>query len=219
MFDEWIVALNSVGLEIDGARGDDTTLDADVVFACGLLTALRQQQGQQLRVVGAPLFAGETQPVYRSVIIASPDVQDARLSDATGLRLAVNEYDSWSGWHGLKEHLRNAAVPSLAVGEHVLTGGHANSIAAVLDGDADIASIDHSVWNARRNSDPSLDVLRVLEFSRDWPAPPISIRTTLPGATQQQLTDAIGALANVRPAQLSSYAFMLDEAEQYPTWP
>lgn len=219
LFDSWIDTLSSAGLAIDGATGDDTSLDADVVFACGLLTALRHQQGHRLRVIGAPIFDGETAPVYRSVIIASPNVDVDDLADASNLRLAINEYDSWSGWHGLKEHLRATEVPSTAIGAHVLTGGHVNSITAVLEDRADVASIDHSVWNARCEADPTLQDVRILARTRDWPAPPISIRSTLPEQIQQELVQTLVALDSVRPAHLSDYAFMLTEAEEYPTWP
>jgi len=72
MFDEWIVALNSVGLEIDGARGDDTTLDADVVFACGLrryslgkhnpCTARSSLRAPMYRTLASPTQQGYASP-------------------------------------------------------------------------------------------------------------------------------------------------------------
>ena len=94
-----------------------------------------------------------------------------------------------------------------------------NSIDAVAAGVADIAGIDHSVWNARLAADPQLRELRVLGTTRDWPAPPISIRSTMPDALRHELTNAIMKLARVKPADSSDYAFMLAEAKDHPTWP
>jgi len=111
------------------------------------------------------------------------------------------------------------SVDASAIGEHVLTGGHVNSIEAVLNGSADIASVDHSVWDARTGVDPRLEHLRVLATTDDWPAPPISIRTTLPDEVRTRLGDAIMSLPDVAPVHPSDYYFMLTEAEEHPTWP
>jgi len=218
LFDRWIEALSERGLDIEGAVGDDTALDADVIFACGLLTAMRTKQGQPLEVIAAPVFPGSSSAVYYSFIIANVAVGIDHL-DGHELRLAVNEYDSWSGWHGFKEHLRLNDITPSTIGEHVLTGGHVSSIEAVLDGRADVASIDRSVWDARQNVDPRLAELEVIGVTRDWPAPPISIRTTLPDDLRLRLTEAILALPHVEGAALSDYSFMLAEAEEHPTWP
>jgi len=93
LFEQWMVELRESGIDIDSTPGDDTALDADVVFACGLLTAVRQAEGQPVTIIAAPIFPGETKPVYRSVLIARADSGVAELAAGAGLRLAVNEYD------------------------------------------------------------------------------------------------------------------------------
>lgn len=218
-FDEWISSLRSSGFEIEGARGDDDTLDADLVFACGLLTVIRIDEGEERHIVGAPLFPGETQPTYRSVLIvgASSDIDE--LSEASGARLAVNEFGSWSGWHGAKAHFRSTGLPATCVGEHVITGGHALSIEAVLDGSADLASIDHTVWDDFRSTNSRADQLRVIGSTPDWPAPPLSIRASLSSEVRHELTQALLAMPDIVTADPSDYRFMLDEVQEYPTWP
>jgi len=219
LFDGWISTLRESGINIHGSVSNNASLDADVVFACGLLTATRIRDGQALSVVAAPLFANETSAVYRSVIVARQDKGINALEPGGMLRLAVNEYGSWSGWHGFKEYLRLGAVPSSAIGEIVESGGHASSIDAVLDDCADVASIDHSVWEARLLVDPRLKVLSVIATTRNWPAPPISVRSTLPMGLRNHLKQAITALPGIVTATQSDYAFMLAEVDEHPTWP
>lgn len=219
LFDGWIADLQRSGFDIDGAIGDDTALDADLVFACGLLTAARISEGQPRTIVAAPVFAGETEAVYHSVIVCRTDSGIESIAAGRGLRLAINEYGSWSGWHGLKQHLRSKSIPGAAIGPHVMTGGHVQSIDAVLDGRADVASIDHSVWDARSLVDSSLEVLRVIGTTNDWPAPPISLRSTLPVELHDQLADTIINLPGLRATTQSNYDFMINESQEYPTWP
>ncbi len=211
LFDEWLVLLRDLGFELEGSPGGDRPLDAALVFACGLLSIQSIYDGAQREIVARPVFDGETEAVYRSVIIGQKDHAIGSLDQASGLRLAVNEYGSWSGWHCLKHHVRRAGLPADVVGDHVMTGGHMLSINAVLDGEADIASIDSSVWNYRAALDPSCAQLEILDTTVDWPAPPISISTTLPNATRDELALAILSLDGIEPAAIADYADMLSE--------
>jgi len=74
LFDQWLDAVRRHGIEIEGEVGDGTNFDVDFVFACGLLTTVRIDQGRHVEVIAAPIFPGETKAVYRSVIISSADV-------------------------------------------------------------------------------------------------------------------------------------------------
>lgn len=91
-----------------------------------------------VRVLGTfvPAIADVEGPTYRSVLLA-------RTSDPgplPGLRAAVNSTASLSGWVSLVHAVHG---PGAAwEGEVVLTGSHADSMAAVRDGRADVASID-----------------------------------------------------------------------------
>lgn len=217
LFEKWITELRRDGLDVSVTVGDDTELDADIVFACGLLTVKRMSEGAKRRIVAAPIFEGETAAVYRSYIIARADAEVTSLYDGAALRLAVNEYDSWSGWHGLKEHLRTTGTSATAIGDHVVSGGHVASLAAVLDGRADIAAIDHSVFVARTLVDPRLSELVIIESTREWPSPPLSISTALPVEVQADLTAALTALPTVVATSAEHYRFMLAEVDDHPT--
>ncbi len=219
LFDDWLKALSAAGIELTGSVGDDETFDAALVFACGLLTAKCIAEGAAREIVARPIFAGETSGTYRSVIIVRADAGLDSLVGTSGLRLAVNEYGSWSGWHGLKRHLRQREVAADLFGEHVMSGGHMASIDAVLDGRADIAGIDHSVWAYRVEADPRCAELVVIEVTDDWPAPPISLSLDLPQATRDELALAVLSLDGVEPASIEDYAEMVAEVSEFPTEP
>lgn len=186
---------------------DAPLMSADVIFACGLLTADAIDKGADLSVIAAPTFAGRAGPTYSSVLIARRGATIDRLLE--GARVAVNEYDSWSGWNGLDEHRRLHNLEAAVLATRVLTGGHAESIAAVAKGRADVASIDITVWDDRTAEED--DRLVVIDMTRDWPAPPISIRTSLPKSVQRSIEDAILRRPEVQPATIDDYTFMLDQ--------
>ena len=180
----------------------------DVVWACGLLTAELVDSGLGLEVVAAPVFEGEAEPVYRSVIVTRAG-RGVSMIEALDGRLAVNEYGSWSGWHAYVQHLRSK---DLAVDRHptqVVTGSHRNSLLAVLEGVADVASVDSSVWLHLVGELPELAGLETLEETVDWPAPPLSIGAGLDELEHERLLEALGAVTWLRPAGIDAYDPML----------
>jgi len=179
----------------------DSRAGVDLLWACGLLTAELIADGAELEVVAAPVFPGETEPVYRSVVVARRAGQGTR-------RLAVNEYGSWSGYQGL---LRSHRLAPWLSGEIVISGSHLDSIAAVAAGNADAAAIDHSVWDWVVAHQPALVAdLMVLETSDDWPAPPFSVRRS---ASARDLVDDLLSYPpapnlEIVPATFDRYQFM-----------
>jgi ABC-type phosphate/phosphonate transport system substrate-binding protein len=89
-------------------------------------------------VVGAFTYAGVSDGAghYRSVLVTRADDTEWPLA---GRRVAVNGYDSLSGWISLR-----SAVPSL--GPVLVTGAHVDSVAAVADRRADLACVDGVTW-------------------------------------------------------------------------
>lgn len=184
-------------------------LGIDLLWACGLLTAELVAGGAALDVVAAPVFAGESGPVYRSLIVA-------RAGDGVGRRLAVNEFGSWSGYRALFHDATvrggNRWHPE-QMDEIVVTGGHVASVAAVVDGRADVAAIDHSIWNWLAETDPdTLDGLFVVDRTVDCPAPPISLGRGVRGHDRSRLVDALfdfDGPPSLVPASIDDYRFML----------
>lgn len=181
----------------------------DVLWACGLLTAELVADGAALDVVAAPVFASETAPVYRSVIVA-------RRGETTGRRLAVNEFGSWSGYrvlfHDAKIRGAKCWHPE-RMDEIVVTGAHVASASAVVDGRADVAAIDHSVWNWLVTTDPgAVEDLVVVDQTVDCPAPPISFGRTTQGRNRVGLIEALLGFEgppSLVPASIDDYRFML----------
>ncbi len=96
-----------------------------------------------VRVVGsfAHTVPGTVGATYRSVIVARDDVEPGTLA---GGRAAVNDLQSLSGWVSLLHAVHGPGARWH--GTVLLTGAHVESIRAVHDGRADIASIDAVTW-------------------------------------------------------------------------
>lgn len=91
-----------------------------------------------VRVLGTfvPAIADIEGHTYRSVLVArSPEP-----GSLVGVRAAVNSTASLSGWVSLVHAVHGAGATWQ--GEVLLTGSHADSMVAVRDGRADVASID-----------------------------------------------------------------------------
>ncbi len=167
--------------------------DADLVWGCGYLTCDLIDRGRLAAdVVAAPVFDGEDSAVYRSVVVTA-DPSIGSLLDAGGATLAVNETVSWSGHHALVAHLASLGADLTLFGSIVETGAHRASLTAVARGDAGVAAIDHTVWEHARTA-PDLAAVRVVECTRDWPAPPFAVRRGLDGAVRRDLAAALASI-------------------------
>lgn len=185
--------------------------DVDVAWACGLLTMEAIAAGLDVEIVAAPVFAGQRSAVYHSVFVARDDSPVASMADIAGRTLAINEAGSWSGHHGVATHLARAGGSIADFRARVETGSHARSIDAVSTGLADVASIDHTVWDAVAHPG-----LAVIGRSDDWPAPPFSLAGSLPHDVAAAITDAltgvgpghVRGLQRIEPASAADYALM-----------
>jgi phosphonate transport system substrate-binding protein len=179
--------------------------EAHALWACGLLTVERLAAGTlDAEIVAAPVFLGERAPVYRSVIVARRSVGATSLAELAGTRLAINEPSSWSGHHALRAHLAALGRSEPFFGAVSVTGGHDASVDALMDGTADVAAIDHTIWDDRLARDPRVgESLVVVDHTADWPAPPFSLSRALPPETRQALARA---LVEARPRRLEAIA-------------
>jgi ABC-type phosphate/phosphonate transport system substrate-binding protein len=142
----------------------------DLYWMCGLLTVELIDSGRlDAEIVAAPVFPGQLGPTYHSVVVATSSATD--VTDLSGRRLVINEGGSWSGNHALRVHLAGSPVSFASVVE---SGAHAHSIDMLLAGDADVAAIDHTIWEHRLATDPAAHSLVVVDRTRNWPAPPFS---------------------------------------------
>jgi len=197
--------------------------ERELVWACGLLTLRTIDAGGAVcDIVAAPVFAGEASPVYRSVIVARTDGPVRTTDGVARCRIAINETASWSGCHCLLAHLADTDRTA-AFAACTLTGSHRRSVEAVVDGRADAAAIDESVWRHLMASEPaSVEGLAVIEHTADWPAPPISLARTLDPALRERVLDGllgpgpadVAGLERIEPVDAGRYRTMVERAER-----
>ena len=172
-----VVVDPGAGRSTDAARRRAPSLD--LVWMCGYLTASLISTGRMSHeIVATPVFGGYGEPVYHSVVITRADGPPS-LRAALDTRLAVNEFESWSGFHGLKAHVERS-FPGTWFADEMVTGSHRASIQAVADQACDVAAIDVTIWEHVAATEPEAAVsLRVVDRTADWPAPPFSLAAHL----------------------------------------
>ena len=194
------------------ASGVDAIVDDPgspaLLYACGLLTMELIDAGEPLEIVAAPVPANEEEPVYRSVVIAHVDVECPSIAAAASRRVAVNEYESWSGWHAFIHAA--GAVPT----DRVVSGSHIESIRTVVERRADVAAIDSTVWQWATAGGAPIGELRVVGETPSWPAPPLSVSTDLAADERARLVASLLAVPGVAPASAADYAPMLEFARR-----
>ncbi len=118
-------------------------LDRRLLFsqACGR-NYVRELAGH-VRLVATPCYAapGCDGPLYRSLLLAGADSELDPADDLSGARVAINGFDSHSGWVALCAAVSAAGdAPDFA--DIRVTGSHAASMAAVRRGAADLCAVD-----------------------------------------------------------------------------
>ena len=162
---------------------------------CGL--PLRAKLQDRVRLVCTPDFAlpGCPPGYYTSVLITRADHATTPMQTLLRGRIAINEGLSQSGWGALCSY---AADLGLTPAKPSLTGGHALSACAVLDGHADLAAIDAQTWRLLCRYEPDLSDL--IERDRTRPTPGLPLITAQgrnPAPLIAALHDALAALSPI----------------------
>ena len=103
---------------------------------------------------------------YNSVILVHSNAPLHAITDLTDRTFAYNEPLSQSGWAGPITYLNTQGI---RLGAGHMTGAHLNSIAAVIDGTADVCAIDAQTYRLFRRYDARADLVR--EIGRTTPTP------------------------------------------------
>lgn len=172
----------------------------------------------RLRLVATLRYAapGCDGPRYSSVLVVRADAPGDGLADFRGAVCAVNSWDSLSGWVALA-----AALPEPQFFRAALvTGAHADSVAAVAAGEADIAAIDCVTYALLQRHRPAATAgLRVIGRTALAPSLPLVTRRDTDDGTVEALRSALRdaladpALAEVRAALLIEGIEILGEAD------
>jgi ABC-type phosphate/phosphonate transport system substrate-binding protein len=145
--------------------------DLGCVFMCGWPFAL---DAERRPIVAAPIPAASWsagRPIYRAEFVVAAGSPHRTLDDVLGRRFAFNAHHSHSGWNLPCAHLAELGAPQFRalVGPFVT---HHRSIAAVADGEADVASVDSWWLELLRLHDPALaSRVRVIASTRASPIP------------------------------------------------
>lgn len=170
-------------------QSDDMVLSQ----TCGF--PYRTHLQKSVTLVATPDFAlPNTKPgFYYSVIIARKErMLEQSCESWHGLRLAINEPGSQSGWAAIEPLLHRH---QLRFSEIRVTGAHRLSARAVYDGTADIAAIDSITWRDMLRYDPWTCALG--EVASTEPSPGLPYITALPKAApilRMALPRALAAL-------------------------
>ena len=198
-------AAEALGAElVDGERFadlEDGTLDA--AFLCGLPYV--GLSGVDALVAPAP---GDGVPEYWSDVVARPGEAAGVLEDFAGRRLAVNEPDSHSGSNVVLAALAERGVQVGRFAEVVETGSHEGSLAAVRDGDADVAAIDSHLLDAL-----GADGVVVVERLGPSPSQPLAAG---PGLGREERERIRATLTALPPGQLGLTWVQVDDATYDP---
>ncbi len=186
-------------------RGGDLCADwqsPDLILSqtCGF--PYRTRLHGQVALVGTPDFglAGAEPGYYYSNLLVRADAP-GEWTDFLGGRLAINGFDSQSGWAAPQNH----AVAAGRMFERVLeTGAHPESARAVAEGRADIAAVDAVTWRLIATHRPQIaPQLRIVARTDPTPGLPlITARGNDVAAIRQAFRDAAAALSDMDRAAL-----------------
>lgn len=143
----------------------------------------------KVTLIGTPDYGvdGCAPGYYRSVFIVRRDDPRHALAAFHEARFAYNDALSQSGWAAPQNHVAGLGFRFQTL---LHCGGHAVSAKAVLEGRADIASVDAVTWRFLRRNDPALAELRVVDSTDPTPALPYIAAL---GANRSVVFDAVAA--------------------------
>jgi len=186
--------------------GDVATIaaPASIVLTQTCAPVWQRHLAGRLHIVGTFDFGVAAPGFYRSALVTRS--HDVRSLGAAATRVAVNDFDSQSGW---------GALAHLAPGEVVLTGSHAASMALVASGGADLAAIDAVTW--RLSPHPRL-VVRAL--TDPTPSPPLLTGDPdLIAPLRAALAGAVAALPGEDRERSGLRGFVAADAASYASLP
>lgn len=151
---------------------------------------------RKVTLIGTPDFGVEgcAPGYYRSVFIARKDDPRGDLMAYRQARFAYNDAMSQSGWAAPQNH---AATLGFQFKSLLQTGGHVRSAQAVLNGQADIASVDAVTWCLLVRNDPALADLRIV--GRTEPTPGLPYIAALGAAKDTGFATIAAAISGLAP--------------------
>ncbi|WP_197277080.1 phosphate/phosphite/phosphonate ABC transporter substrate-binding protein [Sphingomonas profundi] len=165
---------------------------------CGYPFATRLRG--RVRLVATPCYdhPGCSGAYGGSFIVVRAENRATSVADLEERRAAINDRASNSGYNLLRATIAPYARNGRFFADVIETGGHAASLAAIVDGVADVAAIDCVTWgNIRRHAPDRLAPLRILAETAKTPSLPLITRAAASDAEVTALRTALhGAAAD-----------------------
>jgi ABC-type phosphate/phosphonate transport system substrate-binding protein len=130
-------------------------------------------------------------PIYFGDLCVAPDSAVSSLSDLAGRRIACNDVVSLSGHYALRIAIEALGRDSEDFAELVFTGGHHNSLDALMAGEVDACVVDSVVRIGRGRHDERVADLRVVDRLGPWPVQALVARADLDPAMVAAVRDAL----------------------------
>ena len=188
---------------------------------CGYPWATRLRG--QVRLVAAPRYRFEgCNEAEHCAFILVPDALDVvSLADLRGKRVALNGLDSNSGMNLLRLAVAPLAERGRFFGEVIVSESHANSLALLQQGHADVAAVDAVTYGYLQRAQPErVAGLRLLQRTRPSPALPFITAASRSDAEVEALRGALSDSLAADPALAERLAIegftAVDEATYLP---
>ncbi len=176
-----------------GERLEPVARQGDLILGqvCGITFARANHDQPTYQALGALISADDATPAgaYRSVLIAHKPA--ANLADLVDQILAVNSWQSYSGWYALRHHLIKAGLGD-SIKQIQISGSHRQSVAMVASGMADWAAIDSISWGMLTRIDPALcQSVHMIDHTAPAPGLPFVTSHLTPPDIAKALTAAL----------------------------
>lgn len=180
---------------------------ADIAFV-GPVTYLQAKDRGCAELLAVAVKSGAS--VYYAGLFARKDTAIRSLADLRGKRVAFGDVNSTSSFVFPVTMLMGAGIdPAKDLSEVRLTGSHASSLAALLQGQVDAAALSfESYEKAVRENVPGVRDVAVIARSDPIPNPPLVVNTRLPAATRERLKTAFHDIARqpgITPEMIRGY--------------
>lgn len=144
---------------------------------CGL--PYRTRLHGEVSLIATPNFGlpGCPPGYYNSVFVMRRDAATERPEDWGELSLALNDFGSQSGWAAPQNFMSDLGLKFTRT---VVTGAHSGSAMAVLEGAADIASLDAQTWRLLKHFKPEFSELAEVGITEPTPGLPYISRANIP---------------------------------------
>ena len=180
---------------------------ADIAFV-GPVTYLQAKERNCAELLAVAVEDGQS--IYYAGLFARNDSPIQTLTDVRGKSVAFGDVNSTSSFIIPITMLMEAGIdPVKDLGALRLTGTHANSLAALIEGRVDVAALSFDSYEkAVRSGIPGARDLRVVARSEAIPYPPLVMSSRLPDDLKQELRQAfknVEKSPDIQPEMIRGY--------------